>query len=648
MLAGALSQADAASFQVTNTNASGDGSLSQAITDANNAGGADTIAFAPGVTGTITANSLDITGPTTITGPGASTLTISGRVIVETTATATISDLTIDGGTLTGGSVSPGDATGGAGSTGGGAGSSATGGDATGGFVAGGAVVNDGELVVDRVVVTGAQGTAGPAGGATGQGGAGGSGNGPGGAGGPGGSGTSGSGAAGDVRGTGIFNLGSMTIRESTITGNSAVAGDGGDANAIGGPGGNGGPNVVGAGPGGAGGAGASTGASGGNVLGVGIYNAGTMTIEGSTVTGNTATAGTGGDAHATGGSGGVIVNSPGGTGGSATANGGAGGDALGAGVFNAGTLELRNSTISGNTTTASGKAGTATAINGGSPNGIPGGQASATPGRAGIAGGGGFQNATSGSGSATLRSVTLATNRADLGANLRSTGTLTISNSIIANPNAGPNCDGTIASGGFNIDSGTSCGFTQTSDQQSTDPQLGLLQDNGGPTATHAPAQTSPAVDHGGGGGLTTDQRGLPRPSDFAGIANAAGGDGSDIGAVELAAPPGEEPPARTPLTIELAASPKQKGTKLRATVTCSKDCELDAQGKGKAGGDKFKTKATSLSLSAGVAKTVKLKLKKADRKDVAGEKGKATLSVSATAGTEVATDKTKVKLKS
>ena len=53
VLAGFLTQAEAASFAVTNTNASGPGSLRQAIFDANAAGGADTITFAPGVTGTI-------------------------------------------------------------------------------------------------------------------------------------------------------------------------------------------------------------------------------------------------------------------------------------------------------------------------------------------------------------------------------------------------------------------------------------------------------------------------------------------------------------------------------------------------------------------------------------------------------------------
>jgi len=66
-------------------------------------------------------------------------------------------------------------------------------------------------------------------------------------------------------------------------------------------------------------------------------------------------------------------------------------------------------------------------------------------------------------------------------------------------------------------------------------DPLLGPLQDNGGPTETMAPAAGSPAIDAGRALGQTTDQRGDPRPIDFPGIANAAGGDGADIGAFEV-----------------------------------------------------------------------------------------------------------------
>jgi putative cofactor-binding repeat protein len=65
--------------------------------------------------------------------------------------------------------------------------------------------------------------------------------------------------------------------------------------------------------------------------------------------------------------------------------------------------------------------------------------------------------------------------------------------------------------------------------------PQLGPLANNGGPTASMALPATSPAIDKGAAFGATSDQRGVLRPIDFPSIPNAAGGDGSDIGAVEL-----------------------------------------------------------------------------------------------------------------
>jgi hypothetical protein len=65
--------------------------------------------------------------------------------------------------------------------------------------------------------------------------------------------------------------------------------------------------------------------------------------------------------------------------------------------------------------------------------------------------------------------------------------------------------------------------------------PSLGLLENNGGPTSTMRPLVGSPVIDQGNGNGLTSDQRGQPRPVDQPGIVNASGGDGSDIGAVEV-----------------------------------------------------------------------------------------------------------------
>jgi hypothetical protein len=94
----------------------------------------------------------------------------------------------------------------------------------------------------------------------------------------------------------------------------------------------------------------------------------------------------------------------------------------------------------------------------------------------------------------------------------------------------------GVVTSLGYNLSSDNGAGYlTNATDQLNTDPLLGPLQDNGGPTFTHAPLPGSPAIDKGKNfSGSATDQRGLARTFDKAAIANAAGGDGTDIGAVE------------------------------------------------------------------------------------------------------------------
>jgi hypothetical protein len=75
-----------------------------------------------------------------------------------------------------------------------------------------------------------------------------------------------------------------------------------------------------------------------------------------------------------------------------------------------------------------------------------------------------------------------------------------------------------------------------QPSDQLNvTAPQLGSLQDNGGPTRTHALLSGSPAIERGHSSGSNTDQRGLARPVVIPGSTPV--GDGSDIGAYEVQA---------------------------------------------------------------------------------------------------------------
>jgi hypothetical protein len=82
----------------------------------------------------------------------------------------------------------------------------------------------------------------------------------------------------------------------------------------------------------------------------------------------------------------------------------------------------------------------------------------------------------------------------------------------------------------------GTGYSFTNTGPNiTGVDPQLGGLANNGGATQTELPSASSPVIDKGNSFSLTSDQRGVKRPIDFPAIPNAAGGDGSDIGAVEL-----------------------------------------------------------------------------------------------------------------
>ena len=85
------------------------------------------------------------------------------------------------------------------------------------------------------------------------------------------------------------------------------------------------------------------------------------------------------------------------------------------------------------------------------------------------------------------------------------------------------------LISAGYNIENGTSCGFTNVGDQQSTDPKVAPVADNGGSVQTAGLAADSPAIDTATmNGSPTTDARDVTRPQ----------GTAPDIGAVEIAAP--------------------------------------------------------------------------------------------------------------
>ncbi|HXJ77017.1 MAG TPA: choice-of-anchor Q domain-containing protein, partial [Candidatus Dormibacteraeota bacterium] len=97
-------------------------------------------------------------------------------------------------------------------------------------------------------------------------------------------------------------------------------------------------------------------------------------------------------------------------------------------------------------------------------------------------------------------------------------------------------NAGGIVASLGNNLSSDHGGGLlSHPTDQTSTPPMLGPLQNNGGQAFTHAPLPGSPAIDKGKNfNGAATDQRGFARTINMAGIPDAANGDGTDIGAVE------------------------------------------------------------------------------------------------------------------
>ena len=90
---------------------------------------------------------------------------------------------------------------------------------------------------------------------------------------------------------------------------------------------------------------------------------------------------------------------------------------------------------------------------------------------------------------------------------------TLNIKNTIVAG-NDGDECNGSVTSQGYNLSSDDTCSFTNTGDQQNTDPLLGVLADNGGYTQTHALLSGSPAINAGTDTGCPSkDQRGIKRP---------------------------------------------------------------------------------------------------------------------------------------
>jgi hypothetical protein len=199
-----------------------------------------------------------------------------------------------------------------------------------------------------------------------------------------------------------------------------------------------------------------------------------------------------------------------------------------GAGIYNGGTLSVTNSTIYGNFASAKGggiynDGATLSVIN----STISGNSADY---------GGGIDNENA---TVTVNNSTISGNGALIGGGIYNlTGTLEIGNTVL---NASIHFNvygGAVISLGYNLSSDGTGPNNGTTDRINTNPMLGSLQDNGGPTFTHALMTGSPAIDKGKNlSGSTTDQRGtgFARSYDDPAITNATGGDGTDIGAFEV-----------------------------------------------------------------------------------------------------------------
>ena len=260
--------------------------------------------------------------------------------------------------------------------------------------------------------------------------------------------------ASSNVGGGGIHNTGTMTLNQANVNNNNAFFCECGNAVASGG----------------------------------GISNTGTMTIIAGTVQGNMGFYSGGGIYNSNTGmltiTGSMIVNNrtdnPGHSGGS------------GGGIVNYGTMTVQDSTINGNTATGGDFEGYGGGIYGNNntiTNSTITGNSAVHGG--GVAGGGNIAHTTFSNNSASVA-----------GGTLYLTSALELGNTILKEGTSGVNIfnnSGSLITHGYNISSDDGSGFLNgPCDQINTDPMLGLLQDNGGPTFTHVLLPGSPAIDAG------------------------------------------------------------------------------------------------------------------------------------------------------
>jgi uncharacterized repeat protein (TIGR01451 family) len=235
----------------------------------------------------------------------------------------------------------------------------------------------------------------------------------------------------------------------------------------------------------------------------------------------------------------------------------GGAGEALGGGVYVLGKLSIVNSTITGNSAES-----TSLVVQGGGV--LLAIDPASTEGSEGS-----IVNSTIAGNTVGLAGIGAGLSVYNPEPALGGSATLLVKNTIVAG-NTGPAGSSDCAivamlTSDHNIAGDGSCMFGDPGSKQDTNPQLGPLQNNGGPTDTLALLEGSPAIDAGTNDGCPpVDQRGVTRPQ----------GSACDIGAFErlVQTTPPPPPPARAAdLRLKIKPKPKrpQVGGKLAFLVT-------------------------------------------------------------------------------
>lgn len=330
-----------------------------------------------------------------------------------------------------------------------------------------------------------------------------------------------------NASGGGIENFGTLIVRNSIVSGNAVTNGNGGGIDNVFGTVTISSSNV-------------SGNTVSANSNGAGVASNGVLAISESAVTGNTVTGSGNGGGISSQGS--LTIE------GSTISNNTLGDDSNGGGIDSSGHAAIENSTISGNSlalnSSGGGIANQGTLILTNST--VSGNQVGSFS-----AGGGIYTNANSAfDDSADIVSSTIANNSssdADSGGGIYNQGSASLTRTIVANNASGGDCSGIpIVTLGYNLDTDNTCGLTPAGDDViGIDPLLAPLADNGGLTRTHALTAGSPAMDRVGAAcpPPDSDQRAVIRPQ----------GSSCDIGAVEMEQP--ALPSFRLPYAIGIDA---------------------------------------------------------------------------------------------